>query len=481
MRTLAGGILLLAVVACSAVLMLSAKSSDGRPSELFYADHMGDITAGAGLSSRLPEDQGLGQGLRMRDNGDGLSDGFAEAHWDSTRLPDDKQGSAQLVHGGLPGDMTDPLDGNKAAALRSQNFKRVLADCKAKGNCEQLLGKQLWNVLSSKSGEKIADDFDDDRKGREEKILHDLEAPANGKGSSESSSRRWEKLQALFGHGQQKLYAKSSGEIAGKIKAIAEAKIPDSAKIAQIKQLRQSGKVMRRASRDMDSYQDETSLIYGGYKRNMVESKRDVRDETQEDRSSFAKPTEAAQLRTEVKVADDDLAKKVSKGGISTGARRMVQDWTAKAATARAQTASDPRLAQVRASRLARQASGQASLDGALHASESSEISSELSRYDDVFQSSHDDTLRTEDTERQEALARSRAQEKAVGVERRRRAAIRHQAEARESVSAARELASYNSPFSSSPRASRGEAAARAARRCQILYEMCFKLKDSGQ
>jgi len=193
-----GGLALLAVlavVACSAVLMLSAKRSDGRPSELFFADHMGEITAGAGLSSRLPEDQGLGQvcacslqpcprwcssrtevsspgrrpvgrrcgrrprfpnsrptgesaqrvssqaatslhgsmrarppdarthnaqGLKMRDDGDGLADGFAEAHWDSTRLPDDKQGRAQLVHGGRPGDMTDPLDGNKAAALRSQ-------------------------------------------------------------------------------------------------------------------------------------------------------------------------------------------------------------------------------------------------------------------------------------------------------------------------------------------------------------------------
>ena len=28
------------------------------------------------------------QGLRMRDDGDALSDGFAEAHWDSTRLPE---------------------------------------------------------------------------------------------------------------------------------------------------------------------------------------------------------------------------------------------------------------------------------------------------------------------------------------------------------------------------------------------------------
>lgn len=60
MRTLAGGVALLAVVACSAVLMLSANSSDRRPAELFFADHM-DTVEGAGLSSRLPADQGLGQ------------------------------------------------------------------------------------------------------------------------------------------------------------------------------------------------------------------------------------------------------------------------------------------------------------------------------------------------------------------------------------------------------------------------------------
>lgn len=61
----------------------------------------------------------------MRDDGDGLSDGFAEAHWDSTRLPEDKQGRAKLVRGGLPSDLTDPLDGNKAAALRSQVILRL--------------------------------------------------------------------------------------------------------------------------------------------------------------------------------------------------------------------------------------------------------------------------------------------------------------------------------------------------------------------
>jgi hypothetical protein len=184
MRVLAGTLALMAAVSCAAVLLFSAKGAGNRPAELFFADHM-DGTGSAGLSTRLPSDRGLGAGLPIRDSngGDGLSDGFAAAHWGSNRLPEDSKGQAKIVHGGLPSDMTDPLDSNKASALRSQNFKTVLSDCEAKGNCKELLGTQMWNVLSQNRDRLIADDYDDDRK------VHDARSLAGGKLAAQRAPR----------------------------------------------------------------------------------------------------------------------------------------------------------------------------------------------------------------------------------------------------------------------------------------------------
>jgi len=70
-----------------------------------------------------------------------------------------------------------------------------------------------------------------------------------------------------------------SGALQSKIAAIDKENIPAADRAARIKELKQGGEVRRAASRDESRYEDETSMIYGAYKRNMLETKEDQREE----------------------------------------------------------------------------------------------------------------------------------------------------------------------------------------------------------
>lgn len=192
------------------------------------------------------------------------------------------------------------------------------------------------------------------------------------------------------------------------------------------------------------------------------------------DRQNMAKPTEDAQLRKQVQEADADLHKKASKGGISRAARRMVKEWTASAHSLRSsEQAHDTHLARAHAARIAHEAAR----DGTLHGTEHDEISAELARYDEPFESSRDSVLRSQQTERQQSLARSRAEERSVAAERRRRASLLHAAERREDKKAEEELSSYDlapengSNASGKSREELDIRAARATERRQALAD----------
>ena len=134
-----------------------------------------------------------------------------------------------------------------------------------------------------------------------------------GSGGDDSSGSRWKQLQALFHSGNQhkcvpwfpsvldpwaatwsapilpptRWWSRAgvlrntgmSGALQSKIAAIDKENIPAADKTARIKALKQGGEVRRAASRDESRYEDETSMIYGAYKRNMLETKEDQREE----------------------------------------------------------------------------------------------------------------------------------------------------------------------------------------------------------
>jgi len=250
---------------------------------------------------------------------------FHSAHWDSTRLPQDRRNPKDEIHmrdrsllaqmgkklhssrderhvgekinnavraldfvggsaKGAPKHWLQPAEGNtglrvvsrsmageladnSAAALRQQSFRWALDDCKKEASCETLLGKRMYNVLQTKSDRPnlaIYHDQDDDRKEEEREMEHDYRAAARnseGEDGESQSKNRWQKLQGMM-HKSFKASAPTARTVLQQVDQIDAEEIPETEKRILISALMRKSRVARRAATLNDSYRSETSLIF---------------------------------------------------------------------------------------------------------------------------------------------------------------------------------------------------------------------------
>jgi hypothetical protein len=317
---------------------------------------------------------------------------FSAAHWDSTRLPQDRRHSHDQHHigekindavraldmiGGTTAgparhwlqpasgngaltasgrNMAGELSDDRASALRRQSFRLALHDCKEQSDCETLLGKTMYNVLQTRDGKPnlaIYHDQDDDRKHEERIIEHDYRSSAERDHGTSQSKQRWKQLQGMM-HLSFKASAPTARSVMHKVDVIEKEHIPTDEKRILVQALMRKSRVARRAASLNDSYRSETSLIFAGssssnehwntYRASMVPSGNDEAEEMGEEMHRRARPSEFAVLRhyqTEALGGG-----KESKGGraksarsndgkrdegsdeASQAARRQVEHWT---------------------------------------------------------------------------------------------------------------------------------------------------------
>jgi hypothetical protein len=277
--------------------------------------------------------------------------------------------------------MAGEIADNSAAALRQQSFRWALDDCKKESSCQSLLGRELYNVLQTKSGEpnlRIYHDQDDDRKVEERQMEHDYRSARGTEGAGESQSKsRWQKLQGLM-HRSFRAGAPTASSVLRQVDEINAERIPAAEKRILVSALMRKSSVARRAASLNDSYRSETSLIFPSskahwntYKATMMPSGDDTREEMGEDVRQHARPSEADMLRKYQTKAVKEMSSRSSaspssgrkvpvnvlgsareKRTISRSAQRQVAEWTKQASALRRHLA-DGSVSALRSKRMA--------------------------------------------------------------------------------------------------------------------------------
>lgn len=508
----------LGLATCAVAMCVVLLTGQAVPASLFLHDPTADpsvMTFGAAHwgSTRLPQDRSNPDDEISMRGSDSLTHSMLASHMGGVHLPEDTVGASRnerhvgekinnavraldFVAGSAKGaprhwlqpaagntglraisrNMAGELADNSAAALRQQSFRWALDDCKKESSCETLLGKKLFNVLQTRSGQpnlKIYHDQDDDRKEEERHMEHDYRAAAavSEGGDGESQSRnRWQKLQGMM-HTRWRASAPTARSVLKQIDQINAEMIPTAEKRILITTLMRKSRVARRAASLNDAYRSETSLIFPGsskahwntYKASMMPAGEDSQEEMGEDLQQRARPSEADMLRKyQTKAANEmsgtstrnrdsngrvtvnGLASRGdSKDSISSAAQVQVAQWT-KQASAMRHKLSDGSVSALRSKRVA----GEKLRDAVDVQSTQDAIKDELTRYGSVFSGRADeDKLRSEEHVARAALRESRRRERRLQEERARQHDKVVAAEVKEAKTADDELASYDSAF----------------------------------
>jgi len=333
------------------VLTYNVQTAQRDPVALQYTKLTGDrplmFSSAHWDSVDLPQDTSRKQML-FADSGLSSDGNFQAAHFDSTRLPedmmDDSTSSARkklsslfsAKSNGVSRTMAGEIADNGAAILRKTSFRTVIDDCKLKSNCQNLIGKRLWNVISSRDNQpnlKIMHDYDDDRKRQELKIERDYNKDSDKKFIADNSAQNWEKLQDLMSQKQ----ASGDGQTLKQIQQIKSENIPEDEKRILIDQIERKGKVQMQAMNLNHGYQSETSLIFGGDHNNAMQpSPKEQAEELAEAKKMISRPSEAQVLeKYQTKAIHSMNNKKADRS--RQRSQQQVRAWTENASEIRKQ------------------------------------------------------------------------------------------------------------------------------------------------
>mmetsp|Transcript_24098 Transcript_24098/g.54087 ORF Transcript_24098/g.54087 Transcript_24098/m.54087 type:complete len:566 (-) Transcript_24098:93-1790(-) len=328
----------------------NAQATHRTPVSLQYTKLTGDrplmFSSAHWDSIDLPQDSSRKQML-FADSGLSSDGNFNAAHFDSTRLPEDTTGSSSrsaqsklsslfsAKSQGVSRTMAGEIADNGAAILRKTSFRTVIDDCKQKSNCQNLIGKRLWNVISSANNEpnlKIMHDYDDERKKQELKIERDYTKDYHKKYIADNSAQNWEKLQDMMSQTQASGY---DSKAAKEIQQIKKENIPEDEKRILLDQIERQGKVQMQAMNLNHGYKSETSLIFGGdHSKTMRPTQKDQEDELSEARKIISRPSEAQVLQKYQTKAIHSLNDKKA-GQSHKESQEEVRTWTENASEIR--------------------------------------------------------------------------------------------------------------------------------------------------